>query len=1168
MHHGRRIDRTAWPASGPHRELLEHLDQVHEANGTKSLTVIAGAMRLASRSRVSALLRGANGTLPADEPQVRLLVKALGGGDDDATRGLLLYRRARAAAREEQVTPAPRFRLPGPKPPSPIVLYPPVLDATVDRLRAEGMVALVGPSGYGKTALAQQVVRDPRLTEAFGEHVYWLSIGRDLAAPDLAQRLNEVTFLASGVRPEVTDPVLAAQFLAGRLNDQRCLLAFDDIWQQDWPEMLRFVATSASVLITTRDGTLLGADAERHVLTGPSTELGARMLKSTAPALHELDCTRVSALMGARPFLLGLVGGQLRQEIQAGRPPEDAVDDLLRRVAGVADIDGLVESVVGASDGPTARSLLNWSIERLPPHHADRLRHLALFRSDQAVPLRVLAHVWNVTPHEAFTIVDQFRSHSLISELRFEGNGYLVNVHDILLDHLRYNLGPAEQAALHRDFVDSLVGLALDSDDFDRVRLADAIENDAYLRENLVWHLRAFVSPARLAGIVTDPEYVGAKVVTAGVGAVLADLTLVRDANDWRTHRVTRLTASMRHLRDRASATASVRSFLGETEGAPRGPRYRQVLTLGDGDRPRRLQGSILGCSLNATETEVLVTTSEGIVAVLDAALLQLRWTLRLPGGWTRACAFIPGGIAVGSDDGQIRLFRDAERTPMAVLAGHRGEVRALAVSPDGNWVVSASDDTTIRRWDLKTGMLFNTFHGHSDRVRAVAVAPDGSWIVSASDDGTVRRWNSADATVHEVLRGHTARVRGVAVAPDSRHIASVSDDGTVRLWRTGAGEDEARVLGEHGCVIRDVDFAADGSAVLTAGAHDNLLSLWPVDGRGGRRDLVGHTSWVMCCRTARRTALAVSGSDDGTLRLWDLTSGSEVARHDGRNEWVFAIAADVRNDLLYVGTTANRLIRLDGRPEYTATDQAEVGSGVRGLAVAPRGVLLAGTDSGNLLHIEPRGTSWVTRGLRKLSGRSIRRVQQTAVDGTVVTSCHDGLIHLLRWIDGDLIPVRRIDAGYGSVYEARLLPDGKRLVSVHESGDICLHTVDGTLLSRVAAHRGPALCLDAGPGGDDVVTGGDDGVVRLVAVSGGTLVDRRVIATHDDWVGQVTLSPDGTRVASVSDDHTARINMLTGESPEIALAFEQPLYCALWRPDLDELVVGGAAGVYVLDGW
>ncbi|GAA4729529.1 tetratricopeptide repeat protein [Phytohabitans rumicis] len=93
---GRRVDRALWPAAGPYRKLLEFLDRVHADNGIRSLRTIAAGMNLESRSRVSCLLRGVDGALPADERQLEQLVRALGGGDDDVVRARVLYRTARA----------------------------------------------------------------------------------------------------------------------------------------------------------------------------------------------------------------------------------------------------------------------------------------------------------------------------------------------------------------------------------------------------------------------------------------------------------------------------------------------------------------------------------------------------------------------------------------------------------------------------------------------------------------------------------------------------------------------------------------------------------------------------------------------------------------------------------------------------------------------------------------------------------------------------------------------------------------------------------------------------------------------------------------------------------------------------------------------------------------
>ena len=90
MGRGRPIDSSSWPAQGPKRRFAELLDKVHRDNGVKSLRTVAAAMNLRSPSRVSALLRLK--ALPADESQVRMLIKALGGSDEDIERGLRLYR--------------------------------------------------------------------------------------------------------------------------------------------------------------------------------------------------------------------------------------------------------------------------------------------------------------------------------------------------------------------------------------------------------------------------------------------------------------------------------------------------------------------------------------------------------------------------------------------------------------------------------------------------------------------------------------------------------------------------------------------------------------------------------------------------------------------------------------------------------------------------------------------------------------------------------------------------------------------------------------------------------------------------------------------------------------------------------------------------------------------
>jgi WD40 repeat protein len=466
---------------------------------------------------------------------------------------------------------------------------------------------------------------------------------------------------------------------------------------------------------------------------------------------------------------------------------------------------------------------------------------------------------------------------------------------------------------------------------------------------------------------------------------------------------------------------------------------------------------------------------------------------------------FSPDGrlLATASQDHTVRLWdvhdRSRPRPLGAPLTGHRSWVSTAVFSPDGRTLVTAGDDETLRLWDVADPSdpepLGAPVDGRGGTIYQVAVSADGNTVATANDDATVRLWDVRDrgnpVPAGEPLTGASGPVRTVAFSPDATKVVAGGDDGMVRVWTVGEPGSPGRAVRAHGATVHSVAFSPDGRLVASGG--DKVVRLWRV-GNGqapveAGQALVGHTASVWQVVFSPGGQQLASVASDGNARLWNVSDPAQASQIGqpltGHGGGAFSIGFSPDGRSLATGT-ADNTVRLWSLPPGVLVGHH---SAVLGLGYSRDGRTLASGSSDKTVRLwdmtDPR--------LPKPSGGPI--------------TAHTSYVSHLA-----------ID------------PRGRTLVTV--SGDRTTRLWDvadpghpaalGSL--PVAIRYGGAVAFQ--PGGDLLATGSDDYSTVLwdMADPANPRQLQPVLDGHTDYVRRIAFSGDGRLLATASADTTVRL--------------------------------------------
>ena len=296
-----------------------------------------------------------------------------------------------------------------------------------------------------------------------------------------------------------------------------------------------------------------------------------------------------------------------------------------------------------------------------------------------------------------------------------------------------------------------------------------------------------------------------------------------------------------------------------------------------------------LTCATFHAASNLLVSGfSNGVFTLHDLPSFSLIHTLSISQSHVSNVTVNKSGewLAFGSSElGQLLVWEWQSESYILKQQGHFDAANAIAYSPDGTRVVTASDDGKLKLWDLSTGFCIVTFTEHTSGVTACEFARRGNVLFSASLDGSVRAW---DLVRYRNFRVFTGRTRmsfsSLAIDPSGEVVCAGSNDSSdVIVWSVQTGQllDE---LAGHEAPISSLSFAPSGS-MLASASWDHTIRLWDIFSRTQTSEPLQLQSDILAVNFRPDSQELAVAALDGSLTFWSVSNAAQSGLLDARRD-------------------------------------------------------------------------------------------------------------------------------------------------------------------------------------------------------------------------------------------------------------------------------------------
>jgi WD40 repeat protein len=761
--------------------------------------------------------------------------------------------------------------------------------------------ALRGAGGFGKTALATAVARDPKIQDAFYEGVLWVTLGEN---PDLLAVITDLIYSLTRERTSYTEINTAADHLTKRVLAHRCcLLVIDDAWQQVHLRPLLDGAPATTRLIVTRRDDILPAGAPKVVvdaMTAPeAVELLASNLSGAGPKERVALTKLATGPLGEWPILLRLANGFLRFRVGRGDELGRAVEYAAARLSslGLVAFDRNSESERASAIEKTVRVSLDllaeFDVERSRPHgfHLRRYEEFAVFPANAHIPIATIARLWQRTAgmreRESEELIERLDGLALLQALDLARR--TIRIHDVMRAYLTGRTDRHMLMALHGKIA---AAYAKGSP-----ALSQTAEELNYRLEHMPFHLDGAGQLADLHSLLLDPQWMLDKIAGIGIQSLLKDYNAYAARDDHRAVHRTLLHCAYILARDSRQLPV-------------------QLLGRIHADGSKDLEGLRLAAALLVPDAAIVPKTASlasagSLIRRFEETrdkIIALEW-------------FDGERVLIGFKSGLISLFDITVGQEQGRFASHGHPISRL-FTLDQDRFVCIFDRGSVGVGHASSESL-TIIHERGDLAEAWTVGRFGTLrLLAGRADGTLELWTLSERPPSATPRlnrdvlgtGRTTSPISITMVEADRFAVGWTD-GTIDLWRLSPPSRIARLnapphfmksllclggrylicgrarrqpetpnfivmdLSCNAIIDKGPDQIADIGQLIPAGptsfiavTTDNAIRLWDVAPLRCRKVIGGHMANITAVTGSLHDKL-LSSDVEGHLALWETTA-------------------------------------------------------------------------------------------------------------------------------------------------------------------------------------------------------------------------------------------------------------------------------------------------------